>query len=399
MQALLDARVETIPFGEGDVSSAQARRLLGRRVFVLGTVPVPAWEGQLVMPLWPPRAVAAAKRQHRPLKASMLQYVRYPDLYWLYRGLTHGTEKYLSSETGEIQRLQRVEDALMRLNAVLTWTRRENIEDLLDEIELLADQALHELSPHVVVTEKVLARDHIVRIRQGKDSLNRVNPSALLARLVATRRRVQFREENISEVLDIFTARRQAVRLAIAMLEAQIRVNDDFLGRMLQSWRMLIAAKSQFLADQLDATAKVFRTFTIMPFLPTFRYAADEFVHAAIALRQEKFPEARMLLETARSSFRLRMLRADLERTVYAVSRAAHFPSQLVVFTNIVQEIDDAQQDLREIPCDEMRDFSVSSVMTELNQARAFFSVQQPDQYRRALRQGHAALRQVVSRI
>jgi hypothetical protein len=37
--------------------------------------------------------------------------------------------------------------------------------------------------------------------------------------------------------------------------------------------------------------------------------------------------------------------------------------------------------------------------MTELNQAHAFFSVQQPDQYRQALRQGHAALRQVVSRI
>jgi len=399
MQALLDAKVETIPFCEGDVSSVQAQRLLGRRVFVLGSTPLPAWEGQLVMPLWPPRAVAAAKRQHRPLKASILQYVRYPDLYWLFRGLTHGTEKYLSSEIGEIPRLQRVEDALIRLNAVLTMTCRENIEDLLGEIEFLADQALHELSPHVVVTEKVLAREHILRIRQGKDSLNRVNPSALLARIVATRRRVQYREENISEVLDIFAARRQAVQLAIAVLEAQIRVSDDFLRRTLLSWRMLIAAKSQFLADQLDATAKVFRTFAIMPFLPTFRYAADEFGRAAIALRQKHFPEAHMLLETARASFRLRMFRAELERTVYAVSRAVHFPSQPVDFTDILEEIDDAQQDLREIPCDGMRDFSVSSVVTELNQARAFFSVQQPDQYRQALRQGHAALRQVASRI
>jgi hypothetical protein len=49
------------------------------------------------------------------------------------------------------------------------------------------------------------------------------------------------------------------------------------------------------------------------------------------------------------------MLRADLERTVFAVSRAVHFPSQPVVFTDILEEINDAQHDLREIPCNGMR--------------------------------------------
>ena len=317
----------------------------------------------------------------------------------LVRRPTHSSEKYLSHDIGEIPRLQQVEDALIRLNAVLTWTRKENIEELLIEIEDLADQALQVLSPFVVVSEKTQARDYIINIRQGRDSLSRVNPSALLAQLVATRRRVNVREEGISNILDVFAARRQAVQLAVALLEAQVRVSYDFLNRTLESWRTLISARPQFLADQLEESAKAFPQFAIMPFLPTFRYSADEFTRAAAALRQKKFGDAHALLETARTSFQLRLLRTELEHTVFAVSRAVHFPSQTVDLAKVSGDIQRAERTLQTMHCDGMRDFSLPRVFTGLSEADAFFSLSNPEMYRSALKQGHMALRQVVSTI
>jgi hypothetical protein len=372
------------------------QRLLDQRVFVItgGDASLPI--GSLAQATYTREYMERVLQDPKAPLSQPTVYTHYRDVYWSYRGLTHEIEQYLHDEVGEIPRLLKVEDALVRLNARLAWLRQDNFDDLLEEIEGLVDQALHILSPAVVVPEKVSARDQLVHIRTGRDKLYRVNPSALLARLVAARLRVGYREEGVANILDVLSARRQAVRLAIAVCETQVRIAANFLENVFKNWEPIIAGHRVFLADQLVASAKELRQIILLPFGQTFVYVSDEFQQANLALRRAEPEVARQLLQTAHASLQLRALRSNLEQTVFAVSRSLHCKEPLD-HSRVLGEITQAATQLEHIDCSHMRAFSPKTVHDGLSIAGMFLG--QTVDPLGALKQGHKKLREVVATI
>ena len=240
------------------------------------------------------------------------------------------------------------------------------------------------------------AREQIVKVKEGRDNLHRVNPSALLARLVAARRRLLVREEDITHIDGIIAMDRSMLYIVIATLDVQVVVGADFLRKLLNNWGILCNVRRTLVVTQLKAFAQEFALYRIQPFLTTFIYAGDEFVRAAKALEARRDDVAASLLRTALASFELRQLRTDLERTVWQISNAVHVHGKLDL-QRIMQELETAIVRLKQIDCSRMRGFSQQGANDGLLAAQAFFS--QTVGQQEALRKGYAQLRQAVSAI
>lgn len=398
MHALWDSLktfdVQLSPDETGRLLTVQS--LHSRAVCVVQQPDHPRDHGTLVMSVWPPRMVAQAKRLRRPLRANQVQHVQYVDVYWLLRGLTHATESYLNDTKGELVRLSEVEALFYQLNGLITELRKDNLQALMGEIKRCIARTLTTLTPRVVIPEKEEATDFMLKIDEIYDSLQRVNPSALLAQLVAARRRIVQRQASIDDIVGEFSTRRHAVLLVTSFLEAQVRIADDFLNRLLARWNMNVSCHPQLIAHQLRQSAQVYRTFTVRPFLETFTYVADEYDRAAHEIEQLRYVEAKALLGTALASFQLRILRADLERTVFTVSKALRAKRPFDVPAT-VQALVDTRSRLEAIDCTRMRSFSVPTTIAGLRCAEAFFG--QTVNREGAYRQGYEALRQIATTI
>ncbi len=396
MHAFWEADPRRISIQENDkLLNVLARPLTDCRIYTITDLEYPHLLGMLANAQWHPRSVAVAQKAKRPLRESDVRHILYPDLYWLLRGLNHADAHYTHEE---LPRLQEVITAVRLLNSTIMMLSVTNVQDLISSIELQVDQALRLLTERVRVITKVEARDQLVKVRLVYDSLHRVNPSALLARLVAALLRLLYREQDITTIEGKFALRQCIVRIIIATLDAQVTVSEDFLTKLLAHWADMLAPRRTMVIAQLRAFAGEYAKYRVQPFLATFTYASDEFARAADALEAKgpRDEEARVLLQTALASFQLRQLRTDMEYVVTRVSDAKH-AKQAIDLVPVIADINALFDRLRAIDCTNMRGFSSAAVGAELLTANAFFG--QTVDKRHALHQGYEALRHCATSI
>ncbi|MFA6587456.1 MAG: hypothetical protein WCT08_00130 [Patescibacteria group bacterium] len=276
--------------------------------------------------------------------------VVFPDMYFLRRALMHGSETYLRLDEGELAKLKKAMQNAYRLNAILLGLSKDNADELMLAIAEQVETMIAAVNPDARLELKKQILSQLEAIGHVNDSLNRINPSALLARLVAVTNRLTKRETAAGGITSIFALRRKAAELCIDILEYHVLCAADYLVNLFKKWDQVIGFQRKGTANQLKIYAQVFRIIDILPFERTFSHSADEFEKASVALRSNRVTEAKDLLRISLSSFLLRKARIELEQVAFAVSRQKRFNNpdfdcfswakKLAAVTDSIQTID-----------------------------------------------------------
>lgn len=320
-----------IPNGDVDIDAA-GRELFGSRLFVVtADEAADQYVGQIVMPVWDRAAVAAAQARRGSVRytPSMVRMVRFADIYFAFRGLTHGTETYEQDALGEIPRMSDALRIATALQAVLLGLSSANAEELEKEIVGLIETAIGLVNPNARLVQKKEILHHLSAMGKLRDSRNRLNPTVLLTRLVAVIARLAAREINSGTIDAIYTQRRKAAQTCIQLLEAHAQYAQRFLEQSLGNWDTIVQSRRHILAHHLETSADAFTTIDVLPFRATFQYAHGEFRQAAMSLRTGAVEYARSLLQRSAVGFALRTVRIELEHAYFPLSRALHLKQPL----------------------------------------------------------------------
>lgn len=351
------------------------RPLYRTRAFVIEeSLQRPSLVGQLAMPRWPAKVEARALAHHQrlSLRAENVVYYVYEDLYSLHRALSHTLHRY---ETTEIPRLTTALGYCQALHGVVLGLRKDNFQELIGRIESLVDQIVQAIGLQVQDEEKYFALERVSITRKGVDSLNRVNSSAACLRMLSAVGDLIHRESTVADIAEIYAGRRQAVRLALATLETQVLIVEDFLNQILTNWSIVRIRRRELTAEQLDQFACALGSILVKPFSSTFQHVVREFDTATRHIRAGRLDQAKPLLETAAASLYLRRLRVQLEAVHYRISSATHDPALRKHAAQIAQEalpvLTPLVQELSAIDTLGMVNFSSTSTLATLATVQA----------------------------
>ncbi len=331
------------PFGGTKVSSfyiphrdveidAAGRELFGSRLFVVTADEASdQYVGQIAMPAWDRAEVAAAQARRGKVHytPSMVRMVRFADIYFAFRGLTHGAETYEQDAMGEMPRMGEALRVAAALQAVLLGLSTANAAELEKEIVGLIETAIGLVNPKARLVQKKEILDHLSAMGKLRDSRNRLNPTVLLTRLVAIIARLAAREMNSGTIDAIYTQRRRAAQTCIQLLEAHAQYAQRFLEQTLGNWDTIVQSRRHILAHHLETSAEAFSTIDVLPFRATFQYAHGEFRQAATSLRTGAVAHAKSLLQRSAVGFALRTVRIELEHAYFPISRALRLKQSL----------------------------------------------------------------------
>lgn len=351
------------------------RPFCGTRAYVIEeSVAEPLLIGQCTMPRWPAQVESRARvhRQRLSLRADNVLYPVYEDVYGLHRTLSHVLDRY---EMNEVPRLTTALEYCQILHSVVLGLRKDNFQELIGRIEALVDQVVVAIGLNVKNEEKDAALERIIVTRKGVDSLNRVNSSAACLRMLTAVGNLIHREAQVSDISEVYAGRRQAVRLALAMLETQVLIVEDFLHQILANWNIVRVRRRELTAEQLEQFAKTLALIGVKPFSTTFQHVVREFSTAAQQIRAGRLDQARPLLVTAAESLRLRKLRVQLEVVHYRVSSATYDPAMRKRAGQIAQvalaELSPLVQELQAVNTLGMVDFSSAVTLSTLADVQA----------------------------
>lgn len=309
---------------EGVMHEVLALPLYHTRVYVIKVAPSnPLLVGQLTMPRWPILAEKRALKDKKRLsfRAVGVTYPVFEDLYDLHRALSHVLDRY---EMNEVPHLTTALGHCHALHHVFLGLRKDNFLELIGHIESLVDQVVSAIGLQVKNEAKYSALDRIIVVRKGVDSLNRVNSSATCLRMLAAVGNLIHRESSIVDIADIYAGRRQAVRLALATLETQVLIVEDFLNETLVNWRRVCQLRRELTVYQLEQFIRALASISVKPFSATFEHVIREFKEASRHIASGRMDQAKSYLVTSAASLHLRRLRVQLEAVHYRISSTVY---------------------------------------------------------------------------
>ncbi len=301
--------------------------MLARKLFAssLHVITEPGkYQGWLAHPKW---NVTEEQKKGKRFFPSDVAHVIVPDVYWQFRLFTHGTEKYQQDKHGEIPRLVQSLQHLHELHGLLLGKLDPRRVDLLrQEIKREAITVVAFLGPNANEAQKKRAIEQAIAVATGKDSLDRFNPGAFAARIVAAINAVLIRESDAISINAIFAQWRRLDQSMLCVMDFEVDAQYTFLQRVLSEWDSLIRDRQTAMRRRLVNNAALVQAYDLNPFRETFTYVAQEYLEADGFLATNRPSLAKPLLETAFASLGLRKIRVDLEKAMHAVSRKVRFP-------------------------------------------------------------------------
>lgn len=352
---------------EGVSHDVVGRPLYHSRVYVIVTAERnPALVGQLAMPRWSVHAEQKAIKTGGRLafRADAVTYMVSKSLYELDRLLSYVDERY---ETNEIPRLTLALNLCYAIHSVVLGIRKENAQELSNQLESLVDSVAEIIGLRVRNEDKGKAVERIIKVRQGTDSLNRVNSSASCLRLLTAVGGLIQRENQVANIAQVYAARRQATRLVLVTLETQVLVVENFLNQTLTHWNIICSRRRELTQWQLQQFASVLATIPVKPFRETFRHVARECTEASQDISSGGFHQAKRILEKSLASLQLRKLRVQLEAVHFRIASTVHNANMRKQRPQVAQEalteLRPLIEELSAINTLGMVDFSSSSVL------------------------------------
>lgn len=373
MRALMGStqRIINVRAEDGVREAHQATQLLDSSIY--GIVEPSPLAGYVAYPKWDHHA----ERRGKNFLPKDVAYVAVPDLYWLYRLLSHGSARYQQDQRGEIPNLHRSLHHLHELHGLLlAKDESKRFEELIEEIKLEVTEVVTFLNPKAINRQKRRAIHLAVAVASGKDSYDRFNPGAFAARIVAAITAVQVRESDAISINAIFAQWRQIVQSVLCLFEYQVEVQYTFLEKVLADWESLVATRKNALVARLERYAKDVLNYDLNPFRQTFQYVSEEMRLAARALDADEFAKAQRLLQTSKNSLALRKIRAQLEKAMLLVSRKYHFPDASFEASAVVQIIRENASELINLETRYMNDFDKKVVLIGLQDVASDLEVE-----------------------
>lgn len=346
--------------------------VLARELFVPGLAVVqevlskdgnPDWVGGIIMSRW----IKSRKKGGKERKI----WVFYENIFPNICALHHGIEGYEQSRCGSLPVTRKAIQQSVQVQASLLGLRKGNAERRMPIVVREVNKLLSGLTGGRGDKEIYSAEMQFIRIKLGKDSIDRVNGPALLPRLINARVGLIRRETGMVNKNAVFQQRRSVILSTLAILDYTVECAKACCQQLLDERKSIEHDEDvrTFAQDMLLSYALLFDSIDIKPHVVTLRYAANEFRRISHLFGEGLFDDAYKILSVSEASFALRTVRTDLERVFFRLSRIVnlhHAKQQPTPLKEDIQRMENAITAITELDTDNMVDFDAAAIADQL---------------------------------
>lgn len=274
------------------------------------------YAGQFAVPRWLDYYSSGQTRE--------LRYQLVPNLYLVFRQAIEILYRYgRVFEDGENKKMWQAIEAAQNLNQTIIRPRGKAIDSLTEQLSGKVDSILSGIGQ----ARNPAKKRAVTRLNQVStlyDSLDRINPGAKRATVLAARRDLQRR----------LYSEMAFIEPKIAMRLWAVGKTLDFAEYILADARSFLSAIEKYLGDHKNISGYVaermisrlvyiaenLNLLDFQPFVANYRLSVFELERATEKIRDQEFGQARALIRRARQSLKVKTIQGAIENLILKIS-------------------------------------------------------------------------------